>query len=94
MTNIDKLKTPELDKQSEIIKSGKAGVIQEFIDWLREDKKYVLAEWQDWEGYDDQQFVPIYVDPEQLMADFFKIDRDKIETERRAILDALQEDES
>lgn len=85
------LKTPELDKQLEIVKSGKAGVIQEFIDWLREEKDYVLGEYQTWEGYSEQQFVPVYIQPEQLMADFFGIDRNKIEDERRALLDALRE---
>lgn len=85
------LKTPELDKQLEIVKSGKAGVVQDFIDWLREEKDYVLGEYQDWEGYSEQQFVPVYIQPEQLMADFFGIDRNKIEAERRALLDTLRD---
>lgn len=88
MTNIE-VDTPELDRQSEIIRSGEAAVIQEFIDWLASERHYTLCEPipNSLHGY----YGPAsYGGPEQLMADFFGIDRDKIETERRAILDALQ----
>jgi hypothetical protein len=81
--------TPELDKQREIINSGKAEVVQEFIDWLAEDRHYTLCEPKpdSLHGY----YLPVlYGGPEQLMADFFGIDRDKIETERRALLAAIQ----
>jgi hypothetical protein len=37
--------TPELDKQSEIIKSGRAATVQEFIDWMLDEKRYQLAEY-------------------------------------------------
>jgi hypothetical protein len=138
------LPTPELDKQSQVIKSGKAQTIEDFIDWLREKKKYHLAEYiyesvepcqgtrrdpfdpsncKDgkvdrtitlWTGnkrtgrvvwgdtcsvcggtgevtvtYDDPPLVPVMITPEQLMADFFGIDRDEIEKERRALLAVL-----
>jgi hypothetical protein len=137
--------TPELDKQSKIIHSGKSGVIQEFIDWMRDERHYQLAEYiyestescsgqrrdpfdpsncEDgkvkksitlWSGskrvgrieegqtcaecggtgvvtvtFQDPKLLPVFVNPEQLMADFFGIDRDKIEAERRAILAHLQ----
>jgi hypothetical protein len=69
--------TPELDKQAAIVASGEANTVQHFLDWL----------------YDDQNLV-LEPDPgrsrEQLMADFFGIDLRKIETERRAILDAIR----
>jgi GTP cyclohydrolase II len=89
--------TPELEKQTEIVNSGKAELIQEFYDWLHQEKGWVLARWVPTEerfpgdGIYGEQPVPVYVQPEQLMADFFGIDRDKIETERRAILAAIQE---
>jgi hypothetical protein len=89
--------TPELEKQSEIVRSGKAELIQEFYDWLHQEKGWVLARWVPTEerhsgdGIYGEQPVPVYVQPEQLMADFFGIDRDKIETERRALLEAVRE---
>ena len=90
------VETPELDKQSEIIHSGKAATVQDFIDWLLDEKQYVIAEWSDPDpdGIRDQELFPVYTQREQLMADFFGIDRDKIESERRAILAALQEEQS
>lgn len=83
--------TTELDKQVEIVKSGKAGLVQEFYDWLIEEKGYTLCE--PVEGSRSGYYLPAsYGGPEQLMADFFGIDRDKVESERRAILDAIREE--
>ena len=88
--------TPELDKQSKIIHSGKAATVQEFYDWLRDEKKWVLARYVEederFEGDEiyGEQPVPVFVQPEELMAEFFGIDLKKIESERRALLDALR----
>lgn len=85
------VKTPELDKQLAIIKSGKAAIVQTFYDWLWEEKGWQLGQFEEWKGYRDPVFTPVYVDPEQLLADFFGIDRNRIEQERRQILEALRE---
>jgi hypothetical protein len=88
--------TPELDRQNEIIKSGKAGTIQDFIDWLRDEKHYVLARYvPDEERFDGDRIfgdqpVAVHVPPLELMADFFGIDLNKIDQERRAILEEIQ----
>jgi hypothetical protein len=88
--------TPELDRQAEIIKSGRAGTIQDFIDWLREEKHYVLARYvPESERFGDdgiygEQPVEVLIQPLELMADFFGIDLRKIENERRAILAEIQ----
>lgn len=85
-----KVETPELDRQAEIIESGKADLLAEFYDWLIE-QGYTLCEPvpNSLHGY----YAPAsYGGPEQLLADFFGIDRDKIEAERRALLDALRSD--
>jgi len=81
--------TPELDRQSEIINSGKAGTVQEFLDWLHNERGYQLCEPvpNSLHGY---YGLASYGGPEQLMADFFGIDRDKIEAERRALLDHIR----
>ena len=81
--------TPELAKQLEIIKSGKAGLVQDFIDWLLDDQGLVLGKWGVDEYENPNLLSPTYVNREDLMADFFQIDRDKIEAERRAILASL-----
>lgn len=79
--------TPELDKQAKIIKSGAAGHVQEFIDWCNEQGYALCLPRPDsLHG----AYTPIMLSPEQIMADHFGIDRDKIETERRALLDHLR----
>jgi hypothetical protein len=80
--------TPELDRQREIIDSGRAGTVQEFYDWLTEERGFSLARPKpdSIHGY----YEAVFVHPEQLMADFFGIDRDKIETERQANLAHLR----
>ena len=87
---------PECERQAEIVRSGKAPLVQEFIDWLLDDKKWVLARYvEDDErtpndGIYGEQPVPVFVQREELMAEFFGIDLNKIEAERRALLDHLR----
>lgn len=82
------VETTELDKQKAIIDSGKAETVQEFYDWLREEKGYQICAPvpESLRGY----YQPVFTQPEDLMAEFFGIDRDKIEAERRALLDAIR----
>lgn len=86
------VETPELNRQKEIIDSGQAKAVQEFLDWLRQEKGYVLARYEKVDGYREEQLFDVYPDPERLMADHFGIDLNKIESERRALLDALRSD--
>lgn len=81
--------TPELDKQHAVIESGAAGTLGDFYDWLGENG-YVIAKYVTYEGWREKQLAPAHAQPEQLLADFFGIDRDKIESERRAILEELR----
>ena len=90
--NIKDIKTPELDKQAEIIKTGQNEVLGNFYDWLNEQgyeicKQTTYAEWED----DRWVYRPIHTRPEQLFADFFGVDLDGIEQECRAILERLQQ---
>lgn len=78
-----KLVTPELDKQHRIIASGKSALIQEFLDWLPTQGLHIME--LDAFG---QPFAPN--SPHQIMADFFEIDLDKIEQERRWVLENLR----
>jgi len=81
--------TPELDKQHAVIESGAAGTLGDFYDWLTDEKGWVLAEWTQ-DGMRNDYLKPVYFRPDQLFADFFGIDLDKIESERRAILEELR----
>ncbi len=57
----------------------------EFIDWLRDDQGITLC------IFDGRQFQHHGRRIEELLADYFEIDLDKVETERRALLDAMRE---
>jgi hypothetical protein len=81
--------TPELDKQRAIIDSGAAETVGEFVDWLA-SAGYLIGRYEPMDGYRDRVLVPLRLSPEQLLAQHFGIDLDKIEAERRAILAALQ----
>lgn len=82
MTDLS-IETPELDRQKEIIDSGRAEAVQQFLDWLWNEGLHLCST-------DGHEFIPHHRQPEQLMADHFGIDRDKIEDERRAILANLR----
>jgi hypothetical protein len=79
------IETPELDKQHAVIESGASDTLTEFYDWL-EEKGYCIAQFGDKSPYLFEVSTP----PNQLFAEFFGIDLDKIESERRAILEELR----
>jgi hypothetical protein len=74
--------TPELDRQSQAIEDGRRLV--EFLDWLSE-QGYHLAKYHDGQPYDANP------GPQKLIAGFYGIDLDKIEAERRALLEHVRE---
>ncbi len=56
--------------------------ICEFIDWLAEEKKVHLAEWASNSGY----LLRTLKNKEDLVAEFFEIDRRKLEEEKDQML--------
>ena len=80
--------TPECDKMVAI--RDKSQIIGEFIDWLTSEKGYTIAELDQEaeEGY--QNYYPVSYSMEKLLAEFFEIDLNKVEAERRAILEAIR----
>lgn len=75
--------TPELDKMLAV--KDKSQMIGVFLDWLQDEKKIVFAKY-----YDEESLCPSYDTIEKLLADYFEIDLNKIEQERRAILESFQ----
>jgi len=82
---------PELEKQSEIINSGKNCLLSNFLDWLQENQ-YLIAEYIPFDDkrFDNLELLPISISKEQLLAKYFDIDLHKIEDERRALLESIQ----
>lgn len=82
--------TPELDRQREIIKSGRAAVVQAFLDWLTDEQDWLIAHYaREDERFADEIF-PVPQTKQAIMELFFKIDPNKIEAERRALLEELR----
>ncbi len=83
--------TPECDKMITVAPDSQK--IGEFIDWLHE-RAIFLASYPDprtnWEDRHGTQLLPISTPIDQLLADYFKIDLVKVETERRAMLEQLR----
>lgn len=78
--------TPECDKLHAV--RDRSQEIGAFLDWLIEDKQYVLAKYTPQADY---ELVPQNVSIERLLAEYFEIDMDKVDAERRAILESLRE---
>ena len=77
---------PEHDKLSEVRLLSQA--CGEFLDFLS-SKGYILAEWSD-ACSPRETLVPIYPRAENLLAEFFEIDQDKLEEEKMVMLEALR----
>jgi hypothetical protein len=58
----------------------------EFLDWLEQDQGLTLARW----SRSEDQLVPDCTPKEHLLAAYFKIDLDRVERERRALLAHLR----
>lgn len=79
------VKYPECEKMSQVRPQSQA--IGEFLEWLRYEKGWVLATVP--EEY-EFTLVEASYSIEGLLAEFFGIDLDKVETERRQMLDEIR----
>lgn len=60
----------------------------EFIEWL-ESKGMTISEYVRYEGYSELRLEPVSTGVERLLADYFEIDLNEVEKERRRILAEL-----
>jgi hypothetical protein len=81
------IQTPECDKMLAV--KDKSQVIGEFIEWLESKKELSLCRYEDSE-FGDGVYFPYYMGTEELLAEFFGIDLDKAEKEKKEILKALR----
>lgn len=80
-------KYPECDKVKDI--SDISQKIGEFIEWLKE-KNYIICKKEIDEEYGTAFFHPTYLPMEETLAEFFNIDLNKLEEERRNILEEFR----
>ncbi len=76
--------TPALDKLHSV--HEKSQTIGAFLDWLLNEQRFVLA------AYDGRHELPVpTMRPiTRFLAEYFEIDEEACEAERRAILDAMR----
>jgi len=86
---------PTLDRIRQVHDQSQA--IGEFLDWLRNDKKIELCRWSQFVGWrrddggDGGQFAPTSDTIHGLLHEYFEIDPEAEERERRALLDHVRE---
>jgi hypothetical protein len=77
---------PECDKLLKVRDRSQA--IGEFMEWLKAEKGVELAHYPETKP---DELWPWHQPMEKLLAEFFDIDLNKVEQERRSMLDKLQE---
>lgn len=81
-----KINTPECDKLAAV--RDRSQVVGEFIEWLTGEKGIELAIFgENEEG--DEALLPFHFNRDGILAEFFDIDMNRVEKERRAILAQL-----
>lgn len=89
-------KYPELEKVEQI--QDKSQPVGEFLEWLTTERGIVLAQYHKHTekcygidefykcGFNDDLLYPCRIGIEKLLAEFFHIDLDKVEMERRQLI--------
>lgn len=77
---------PEHEKLHAI--SDKSQAIGGFVDWLSQEKKIHLGQWGTCldEFCQEDSLHPVHTDIQDLLAEFYDIDRDKLEDEKQTML--------
>lgn len=89
---------PECEKLTKV--SEESNKIGNFLDWMY-SRGLVLCTWEENDDEDTNDYLPDILVPaskyrthsgiENLLAEYFGVDLDKVEKERRALLDWLRE---
>jgi hypothetical protein len=75
---------PECEKMSDVSKESNA--IGDFLDWLENEKWFVLARWST-----RDTLYAAQPDKNKLLAEYYDIDLEKVEQERRDLLNWIRE---
>jgi hypothetical protein len=74
---------PEHDKL-ELVKN-RSQTVGEFLEWLRDESGWTLCE-----EFTVDNFVPIHLTTEKILAKYFDIDPEKLEAEKRKMLASIR----
>jgi len=78
-------KYQEHEKLSKVSKESQA--IGEFLDWLQTEKGYTVGEYNKFD-----ELRPVRFNIQDILAEFYSIDLNKLEAEKRAMLDLLRKE--
>lgn len=76
--------TPECQRLSDV--QTESNIIGEFLDWLTYDKQYEICE----RYATTEAYLPVHETTNKLLAEYFEINLDKVEKERRELLEWLR----
>ena len=81
---------PECDKI--IAVKNESQKIGEFLGWLGSEKNLTICRWVGEDEDDDigGRFYPEHLDVQKLLAEFFGIDLNKVEEEKRSLLEEIR----
>jgi hypothetical protein len=69
--------------------TDKSQSIGEFLEWLLGEKGMHLARYDE-DHFDGEFLMPVNIGIQELLAEYFEIDLNKVEQERRALLENLR----
>lgn len=78
---------PQHERLSAVVDESRA--IGEFLDWVTETHGAYLAVMQKGYGSGHEEWLPLRISTEQLLAEFFGVDLIALEQEKRAMLQSL-----
>jgi len=81
------IETPECDKMLKVQTQSQA--IGRFLEWLQDERNLTLAEYGK-TRHDSDELFPVRLGINQLLAEYFNIDLNKVEQEKAAILDGVR----
>lgn len=75
---------PEHEKLKKV--ADESQTCGEFLDWLKHEKGFVLHEWNE----RLQEYVVAWTPINTMLAEFFEIDQDRLEAEKRTMLEEIR----
>jgi hypothetical protein len=84
------VKYPEHIRLKAVVAESQA--IGQFIEWMTQEKNWVIADWVELSDIElIDQYRPVSMSIEAMLAEYFQIDLKKIEAEKQAMLEEIRQ---
>jgi hypothetical protein len=84
----DNIPTPELDKMLAV--KDQSNALGEFLEWMGSKGLWICRSATKEDDITEGTLLPVYKSTEVMLAEYFGIDLNKAEKEKRAVLEELQ----